>query len=149
MFLENDSNYKWTPASLLELTIKEPDDFLKIKETLTRMGIASKRDNTLYQTVHILHKRGHYYAVMFKELFMLDGRKSDISVEDISRRNTIASLLEQWGLCTIVPTEEYEEFRLPLSSVKIVSYKDKHNWNLVAKYSMRSERIHAHNESGE
>jgi hypothetical protein len=124
----------------LEIELLTPDDFLKIKETLTRIGVASKRDDTLYQTCHILHKRGKYYCAMFKELFQLDGRPSDISHEDISRRNTIAALLEQWGLCSVVKTDEYTVMRVPLSAIKVVSYKEKKNWNLQSKYAMRSER---------
>jgi hypothetical protein len=132
--------YPWTSESLLEIELSTPDDFLKIKETLTRIGVASKRDDTLYQTCHILHKRGKYYCAMFKELFQLDGRPSDISHEDISRRNTIAALLEQWGLCKVVSSDEYIDMRVPLSSIKVVAYRDKKNWNLQSKYAMRSER---------
>ena len=126
----------------MEIELTDPDDFLKIKETLTRIGVASKRDNTLFQSCHILHKRGRYYCVHFKELFQLDGRTSDISHEDISRRNTIASLLQQWGLCKVIPkdVEEYEALHVPLSVIKVVAYRDKSNWALVSKYSMRSER---------
>lgn len=134
--------YNWSADSLLEIVLTNPDDFLKIKETLTRIGVASKRDNTLFQSCHILHKRGRYYCVHFKELFQLDGRSSDISHEDISRRNTITSLLSQWGLCSVKPMdkEEYDVMRVPLSSIKVVSYKEKGSWSLVSKYSMRSER---------
>lgn len=138
--------YNWTTASLLEIELTNPDDFLKVKETLTRIGVASKKDNTLFQSCHILHKRGNYYCVHFKELFQLDGRTSDISVEDISRRNTIADLLEQWGLCKVVPSnkEEYKTMRSSINTIKIVSYRDKSNWLLQSKYSMRSERKPQH-----
>ena len=134
--------YNWNVDSLLQIELTNPDDFLKIKETLTRIGVASKKDNTLYQTCHILHKRGKYYCVMFKELFQLDGRTSDISHDDIARRNTIANLLEQWGLCKVVPAdaEEYKIVRAPVTAIKIVSFRDKRDWNLQSKYSMRSER---------
>ena len=134
--------YPWTVESLLEINIENPDNFLLIKETLTRIGVASKRDNTLYQTAHILHKRGRYYIAMFKELFQLDGRNSDITHDDIARRNTIAALLEQWGLCTVVneDLDEYHALRVILSTIKIVSYKDKGNWNLRAKYQMHADR---------
>lgn len=133
--------YPWTPASLLEVTIPNPDSFLLIKETLTRIGVASKRDDTLFQSCHLLHKRGKYFIVSFKELFSLDGRNSDISHEDISRRNTIASLLEQWGLCTVINNEEYHDMRVPVSSIKVISHKEKSSWNLVAKYKMLSDRV--------
>lgn len=135
--------YPWTADSLLEIILDEPDSFLKIKETLTRIGIASKRDNTLFQSCHILHKRGHYYCVHFKELFQVDGKQSDITHEDIGRRNTIAALLQQWGLCTVKPSDvdEYEGNMVQSSLIKIIPYRDKKNWNLVAKYKMRSERV--------
>jgi len=139
--IDNDKNYyNWSIESILEIELKEPDDFLKIKETLTRMGIASKRDNTLYQTAHILHKRGRYYLVHFKELFALDGRPSDLSHDDVSRRNLIASLLEQWTLCKVTKTEEYAILKAPISAIKIVPFREKREWNLVQKYSMRSDR---------
>lgn len=136
------SLYNWSPTSLLSIVLSDPDDFLKIKETLTRIGIASKRENTLYQSCHILHKRGKYYCVHFKELFQLDGRPSNISREDISRRNTIASLLEQWGLCKVEPSDidEFREMQIPLSAIKVVSYRDKKLWNIQSKYSMRCDR---------
>ena len=136
------NNYNWTTDSLLEITLNQPDDFLKIKETLTRIGVASKRDNTLFQSCHILHKRGRYYCVHFKELFKLDGRPSDITEEDIARRNTIAMLLQQWGLCVINSKnqQELDTLRVPLTVIKVVSYREKADWELVSKYSMRSER---------
>lgn len=133
-------DYNWTNEALLEIDLDNPDAFLKIKETLTRIGVASKRDDTLYQSCHILHKRGKYYIVHFKELFQLDGRPSDITHEDISRRNTITSLLEQWGLCVVKTNEEYVSMRVPLNSIKVLSHRDKGDWNLVSKYSMRSDR---------
>lgn len=140
--MNNDLNlYNWDVSSLLEIELNNPDDFLKIKETLTRIGIASKRENILYQSCHILHKRGRYYCVHFKELFRIDGRTSDISVEDISRRNTIALLLEQWGLCKVVgKNDAFQKTTVPMSTIKIVSHKDKGIWTLQSKYSMRSER---------
>lgn len=142
MYANEVTLYNWTPESLLGIELSNPDDFLKIKETLTRIGVSSKRENTLYQSCHILHKRGQYYIVHFKELFQLDGRPSDISHEDISRRNTIASLLQQWGLCKlkVSNTEEFEQLKLPISAVKVVSYRDKKDWNLQSKYAMRCDR---------
>lgn len=138
----NADLYNWSPESLLNIELSNPDDFLMIKETLTRIGIASKRDNTLFQSCHILHKRGKYYCVHFKELFQLDGRSSDISYEDVSRRNTIAKLLQQWGLCTVIPTnkEEFELLQIPLSSIKVVGFKEKKQWSLQSKYAMRGDR---------
>ena len=137
---ELSDNYKWKPSSLLGIELSSPDDFLKIRETLTRIGVTSKKDNTLYQSCHILHKRGSYFCVSFKELFLLDGRPGNLTYDDIARRNTIASLLEQWGLCTVIPTPEYLELRSPVANIKVVSHKDKSNWVLAPKYSMRADR---------
>ena len=122
--------------SLVEVSLLEPEDFLKIKETLTRIGVASKKDNTLYQSCHILHKQGKYYIVHFKELFMLDGKPSNLSEDDMSRRNTITTLLEQWGLLKVVRPEYIAELIVPISQIKIISHKEKDNWELVAKYNI-------------
>ena len=122
--------------SLVEVSLLEPEDFLKIKETLTRIGVASKKDNTLYQSCHILHKQGKYYIVHFKELFMLDGKPSNFSEDDMSRRNTIATLLEQWGLLKVVRPEYIAELMAPISQIKIISHKEKDDWELVAKYNI-------------
>ena len=122
--------------SLVEVSLLEQEDFLKIKETLTRIGVASKKDNTLYQSCHILHKQGKYYIVHFKELFMLDGKPSNFSEDDMSRRNTITTLLEQWGLLKVVRPEYIAELIVPISQIKIISHKEKHNWELVAKYNI-------------
>ena len=126
----------WTPSSMLEVLLNEPDDFLKIKETLTRIGVASKKDyNTLFQSCHILHKQGRYFIVHFKELFMLDGKPSNITEDDIGRRNTIATLLSDWGLLTIV--DEFQaETKASLRQIKIISHRDKNEWNLESKYSI-------------
>lgn len=118
---------------LLEIKFKESDDFLKIKETLTRIGIASKRDNKLFQSCHILHKQSRYYLVHFKELFKLDGKPTDISENDIDRRNTIAKLLSEWGLLELVDPIGNT---VPMSQIKIISFKDKENWELVPKYNL-------------
>ena len=118
------------------MSLLEPEDFLKIKETLTRIGVASKKDNTLYQSCHILHKQGKYYIVHFKELFMLDGKPSNFSEDDMSRRNTITTLLEQWGLLKVVRPEYIAELIVPISQIKIISHKEKDNWELVAKYNI-------------
>ncbi len=126
--------------SLVEVTLKAPEDFLKVKETLTRIGVASKKDNTLYQSCHILHKQQRYYIVHFKELFALDGKPSNIDQNDIQRRNTITSLLDQWGLLTVVKPEAIEDTLENISQVKIVSHKDKKDWNLVAKYTIGKKK---------
>ena len=122
--------------SLVEVELEQPDDFLKVKETLTRIGVASKKDNTLYQSCHILHKQGKYYIVHFKELFSLDGKPSNFSENDEARRNAIVKLLEEWNLINIVNKDVIEQLVVPISQLKIISYKDKDNWNLVAKYNI-------------
>ncbi len=127
--------YDWTPDSMLEVTLAEPDNFLKVRETLTRIGIASKKDNTLYQSCHILHKQGRYFIVHFKELFALDGKDSNITSGDIERRNAIAGLLQDWDLLKIVQSSKAEQ-KASLSQIKVVSFKEKNDWNLVAKYNI-------------
>ena len=122
--------------SLIEVTLPNEEDFLKIKETLTRIGVASKKDRKLYQSCHILHKQGKYYIVHFKELFALDGKPSNFSEEDVGRRNTIVNLLSEWGLLKIVIIEKSQEPRTPLSQIKILAYKDRNEWELVAKYNI-------------
>jgi len=134
-----DIFYDWTYTSMLEVTLPDPDAFLKVCETLTRIGIASKKDNTLYQSCHILHKQGKYFIVHFKELFALDGKESNITNNDIERRNAIASLLGDWGLLTIVNPAQAEN-KASLSQIKIVSYKDKKNWTLTSKYTIGSNK---------
>ena len=126
--------------SMVEVTLKEPEDFLKVRETLTRIGVASRKDKTLYQSCHILHKQGKYYIVHFKELFALDGKPTDFSDEDKGRRNTISNLLAEWGLVDIVETNSTAEFIAPLSQIKIISHKEKEEWNLVAKYNIGRKR---------
>lgn len=122
---------------LVEVTLKEEDDFLKIRETLTRIGVASKKDRTLYQSCHILHKRGQYYVVHFKELFALDGKPTDITENDLARRNAIVNLLEDWGLLDIVRKEQTQEPKpIFLSQIKILSHKEKNDWQLVPKYNI-------------
>lgn len=123
-------------ANFIEVTLKE-DDFLKVKETLTRIGIASRKDKTLYQSCHILHKQGRYYIVHFKELFGLDGKPSNIVESDIARRNAIAKLLQEWELIDVVDKSILEsELMAPISQIKILPYKEKDDWNLVAKYNI-------------
>ena len=122
--------------NLIEVTLPNEEDFLKIKETLTRIGVASKKDRKLYQSCHILHKQGKYYIVHFKELFALDGKPSNFSEEDAGRRNTIVNLLAEWGLLKLVIIEKSQEPRTPLSQIKILAYKDRNEWELVAKYNI-------------
>jgi len=125
----------------VEVKLPDPQAFLKVKETLTRIGVASKKDKTLYQSCHILHKQGHYYLVHFKEMFMLDGKPTDFSEEDRGRRNTIANLLAEWGLVSLVDKSKSEEPLTPLNRIKIISYGEKSEWNLVAKYSLGKKRF--------
>ena len=121
---------------MLEISFKENDDFLKIRETLTRIGVASRKDKTLYQSCHILHKRGKYYLVHFKELFALDGKESSISENDLARRNAIARLLEEWELLSILDEEQSSTPLAPMSQIKVLPHKEKSEWSLVAKYNI-------------
>jgi hypothetical protein len=125
--------------NFLEVRLVKDDDFLLIKETLTRIGIASKKDKTLFQSCHILHKQGKFYIVHFKEMFILDGRPSTFSDEDKVRRNTITALLVEWGLVEIVNLEQHKDVG-PINQIKVLSYKEKNDWNLVAKYSIGKKR---------
>ena len=122
--------------SLVEVKIAEEEDFLKIKETLTRIGVASRKDQKLYQSCHILHKQGRYYIVHFKELFALDGKPTDFTSEDKGRRNTIITLLEEWDLIKIVDQDKVQEVKAPMSQIKIISHKEKHSWTLETKYNI-------------
>lgn len=122
----------------LEILLEDPENFLKIKETLSRIGVASKKDNTLYQSCHILHKQGRYFITHFKEMFALDGKNADFMENDLQRRNTIAKLLQEWGLLTIVNSEDLDY--CPMSQIKIISFKEKDNWNLVPKYNIGKKR---------
>ena len=124
---------EWKPDSMLEVKIKEPDDFLKIRETLTRIGVASRKERKIYQSCHILHKQGRYFIVHFKELFALDGKTANIFVNDIERRNTIAQLLSDWGLVELVSSVEN---RAPLSQIKVLPFKEKNEWILEPKYNI-------------
>ena len=121
---------------MVECTLAEPDDFLKIRETLTRIGVASRKDKTLFQSCHILHKQGRYYIVHFKELFALDGKPTNFSENDQARRNTISNLLAEWGLITLVNSEKTATLVVPLNQLKILSYKEKDEWTLTAKYNI-------------
>lgn len=135
--MEETNVIEWSPTTMLEVTLNEPDDFLKVRETLTRIGIASREGNKLFQSCHILHKQGRYFIVHFKELFMLDGKKANLEENDIARRNTIATLLSDWGLIDFVKKEELKV--APLRQIKIISYKDKDQWELCPKYNIGSK----------
>jgi len=126
---------------MVEVTLKERDDFLKVKETLTRIGVASKKDQTLYQSCHILHKQGKYYIAHFKELFALDGKPTNFSEGDIARRNSITNLLAEWGLIGLAKPDKTTDPICPLNQIKILPFKDKHEWQLVAKYNIGKKRI--------
>ena len=121
---------------MLEISFKENDDFLKIRETLTRIGVASRKDKTLYQSCHILHKRGKYYLVHFKELFALDGKESSLTENDLARRNSIARLLDEWDLLSILDEEQSSSPLAPMSQIKVLPHREKPEWNLVAKYNI-------------
>jgi len=138
----------WTPEQMLEVKLNEPDSFLKIRETLSRIGIASKKAMVLYPSCHVLHKRGRYYIVHFKEMFALDGKQSDIKVEDVLRRNTIAKLLEQWGLCEILQKDIQTT---NMANIKVVPFKEKHMWTIKPKFMMLTDRIknRQHQESND
>ena len=127
----------WSQEQMLEVGLKEPDDFLKIRETLSRIGVASRKERKLYQSCHILHKQGRYYIVHFKELFALDGKQTNLSDNDVARRNTIANLLRDWGLVTIMGSAEPLS---PLSQIKIISFKEKNEWILETKYNIGKKR---------
>ena len=131
----NELDNSWHPEKMLEVQLKEPDDFLKVRETLTRIGVASRKDKKLFQSCHILHKQGRYFIVHFKELFALDGKFSNFSENDLERRNTIAHLLSDWGLITILNKEQSEN-KAPLSQIKVLAFKDKSDWDLQAKYNI-------------
>ena len=131
----NEDVISWSADDMLEVTIKQPDDFLKVRETLTRIGVASRKDKTLFQSCHILHKQGKYFITHFKELFALDGKKSTLTSNDIERRNTIAILLQDWNLIDIVDKKAAEN-KAPLSQIKVLPFKEKKEWNLSAKYNI-------------
>ena len=133
--MENNNIIEWTPSSMLEVTLNEPDDFLKVRETLTRIGVASRKDNKLFQSCHILHKQGRYFIVHFKELFLLDGKKSNLEENDVARRNTIAQLMSDWGLIEIYNKELMEPLA-PLRQIKIIPFKEKQELELCPKYNI-------------
>ena len=130
-----ESEYSWTPDKMVEVILSEPDDFLKVRETLTRIGVASRKEKKLYQSCHILHKQGRYYIVHFKELFALDGKHANLTVNDVQRRNRIARLLADWGLISVVKPDSVSDIA-PLNQIKVLAYKDKGDWVLEQKYNI-------------
>jgi hypothetical protein len=130
-----EENNFWNPANMLEVTLNEPDDFLKIRETLTRIGVASRKEKKLFQSCHILHKQGRYFIVHFKELFLLDGKKSNLEENDIMRRNTIVTLLADWGLLGVIDKNQAVP-TAPLRQIKIIPFKEKNEWELCPKYNI-------------
>jgi len=130
----------WTTDKMLEVSLKQPDDFLKVRETLSRIGVSSRKEKKLYQSCHILHKQGKYYIVHFKELFALDGKEHNITENDIGRRNSIASLLNDWDLIGIVGSDSVPEPKAPLSQIKVISFKEKNEWDLEPKYNIGKKK---------
>ena len=135
--MENQENklVEWDPSKMLEITLREPDDFLKVRETLTRIGVASRKEKKLFQSCHILHKQGRYFIVHFKELFLLDGKKANLDETDIGRRKTIATLMSDWGLINI-ENKQLAENQAPLRQIKIIPFKEKNEWELCPKYNI-------------
>lgn len=131
----SDTEVSWSADQMVEVILNEPDDFLKVRETLTRIGVASRKEKKLYQSCHILHKQGRYYIVHFKELFALDGKHANLTVNDVQRRNRIARLLGDWGLITVVNQDQVSDIA-PLNQIKVLSYKDKGDWILEQKYNI-------------
>ena len=135
--MNGDTDIKWKQSDMVEVTLGEPDDFLKVRETLTRIGVASRKEKKIYQSCHILHKQGKYYIVHFKELFALDGKNTNLSINDLQRRNRIVQLLLDWGLVSIVEQSKEKIADLaPLNQIKVLSFKDKGDWTLESKYNI-------------
>ena len=134
-----ESEVSWAPDQMVEIVLGEPDDFLKVRETLTRIGVASRKEKKIYQSCHILHKQGKYYLVHFKELFALDGKHANLTQNDVQRRNRIAQLLTDWGLVSIVNVDKVKDIA-PLNQIKVLSYKDKNDWKLETKYNIGSKK---------
>jgi hypothetical protein len=139
MSVVQEPEVKWTPDQMVEVILNEPDDFLKVRETLTRIGVASRKEKKIYQSCHILHKQGRYYLVHFKELFALDGKHANLTVNDVQRRNRIVQLLADWGLITIIHPEKIVDIA-PLNQIKVLAYKDKNDWILETKYNIGSKK---------
>ena len=139
MSVVNEPEYSWSPDKMVEVFLNEPDDFLKVRETLTRIGVASRKERKLYQSCHILHKQGRYFIVHFKELFALDGKKANLMINDVQRRNRITQLLVDWGLVTVKSAEDIKDVA-PLNQIKVISYKEKNNWVLETKYNIGKKK---------
>ena len=139
MTVLKEPEVKWSPDQMVEVTLNEPDDFLKVRETLTRIGVASRKEKKIYQSCHILHKQGRYYLVHFKELFALDGKHANLTSNDVQRRNRIAQLLADWGLVGIVDADRIQDIA-PLNQIKVLSYKDKGDWILETKYNIGAKK---------
>ncbi len=135
-----EPEYQWSPDKMVEVLLSEPDDFLKVRETLTRIGVASRKEKKLYQSCHILHKQGKYYIVHFKELFALDGKRANLSVNDVQRRNRIIQLLSDWGLVTILKPDVATDIA-PLNQIKVIAYKEKGDWSLETKYNIGKKKV--------
>ena len=139
MSVLKEPEVNWDPSKMVEVTLNEPDDFLKVRETLTRIGVASRKEKKIYQSCHILHKQGRYFLVHFKELFALDGKHANLTINDVQRRNRIAQLLVDWGLVGIVSSDSIQDVA-PLNQIKVLSYKDKGEWILETKYNIGSKK---------
>ena len=139
MSVVKEPEVKWSPDQMVEVTLNEPDDFLKVRETLTRIGVASRKEKKIYQSCHILHKQGRYYLVHFKELFALDGKHANLTVNDVQRRNRIAQLLSDWGLIGINDSGQIKDIA-PLNQIKVLAYKDKSDWILETKYNIGAKK---------
>lgn len=135
MSVVNEPEVKWAPDQMVQISLNEPDDFLKVRETLTRIGVASRKEKKLYQSCHILHKQGKYYIVHFKELFALDGKRANLTINDVQRRNRIVQLLCDWGLITVHDAEKITNIA-PLNQIKVLAYKEKDEWELETKYNI-------------
>jgi len=139
MSVIQEPEYNWSPDKMIEVSLAEPDDFLKVRETLTRIGVASRKEKKLYQSCHILHKQGKYFIVHFKELFALDGKRANLSMNDVQRRNRIVQLLADWGLIGVVNAELVTDIA-PLNQIKVIAYREKKEWTLETKYNIGKKR---------
>ena len=140
--MSGDTEIQWKQSDMVEVVLREPDDFLKVRETLTRIGVASRKEKKIYQSCHILHKQGKYYIVHFKELFALDGKNTNFSLNDLQRRNRIIQLLSDWGLITIVNAEQIADLA-PLNQIKVLAFKEKKEWTLESKYNIGRKKTEA------
>ena len=139
MSVVTESDIKWSSDQMVEISLNEPDDFLKVRETLTRIGVASRKEKKIYQSCHILHKQGRYFLVHFKELFALDGKHANLTTNDVQRRNRIAQLLSDWGLVEVLNTDQIKDIA-PLNQIKVLAYRDKGDWILETKYNIGSKK---------